>query len=132
MAAAQALRTAGLAMALAVAVAACGRSGGGEPPPERGDRAVARDQRQGLRALEQRKAGGHQPTIPNRRHAAPRGARMRHHGQNRGAGARSGARRELPTVGCQRHRPLHERTPAQLVEPDQKLALHHAVHPQRP
>jgi peptidyl-prolyl cis-trans isomerase C len=42
MAAANAFRTAGFAMALALAVAACGRNVGGDQPPERGDRAVAK------------------------------------------------------------------------------------------
>ena len=40
--AAKTLRTAGLVMALCLAMAACGRGGDGDQPPERGDVAVAR------------------------------------------------------------------------------------------
>jgi peptidyl-prolyl cis-trans isomerase C len=42
MAAARALRTAAVALGLALALAACNGGGGGDQPPERGDRAVAR------------------------------------------------------------------------------------------
>lgn len=42
MAAVRAIRTAALALAIGLAATACDRAGGGDGPPERGDRAVAR------------------------------------------------------------------------------------------